>query len=186
MSIFTSIVNAWNWFKTKFVSHIESAAVVAVTITETIKSLLNNPVASLLENIADAVTHSQLPTEIAATVNSVIPKILAVELAIEGLPANPTPAQVLAFEQSILSAFNVNSNNSRIYTELAAQVYGIIQSNIANGTTNFASWVTAVETAFQDYTKDVAGNTAAADIGVVNDPVGTVLNNGNEVLSPNA
>ena len=183
MSLFTPLINAWTWFKKTVIDHVKSGAAIAVTITETVKTILNNPVATFLEDFADTVTHSQLPTQIAAAVNSAIPKILAVELAVEGLPNNPTPEQVLAFEQSILKAIGVNSNNSKLYTELGAQIYGIIQANIAGGTTKFADWVIAVEQAYQDYKADLATvNTAVADIGIVNAAPGTVLPDGNEVL----
>lgn len=158
MGLFTDIIRAWTWFTKVFVSHAVSADKVAVTVTETIKTLLANPVTGFLENVADAVTGTQVPTNIANAINSVIPKILAVELGIQGLPANPQPSDILAFEQEIMGAFSITSNNSKLYTELAAQVYGIVQANIANGTTNFAGWVTAVEAAYADYQKDLTAN----------------------------
>jgi hypothetical protein len=161
MSIFSDLTRAWTWFTKVFVSHAVSADKVAVTITETLKTLLANPVTGFLLNMADAVTGTQVPTNIANAINGIIPKILAVELGIEGLPANPTADQITAFENQVLSAFNVSSNNSKLYTEVGAQVYGIIQANITNGTTNFAGWVVAIETAYTDYKKDLAANAAA-------------------------
>jgi len=158
MSIFSDLTRAWAWFSKVFVSHIVDADKVAITVTETVKALLANPVTSFFVNVADAITGTQVPTNIANAINAVIPKILAIELGILGLPANATEAQILAFEQDILKAFNVSANNSKLYTELAAQVYGIIQTNIANGKTNFADWVTAIETAYLDYKKDLAAN----------------------------
>lgn len=158
MSLFSGISQAFNWLTKVFVSHTVSAAPVAVTITEYIKTLLANPVTNTLENIADAVTGTQVPTAIANDINAIIPKILAVELGIEGLPANATPTQILGFEQAILSSFNVTGNNSKLYTELGSQIYGIIQTTIANGNTNFAAWVTAIEQAYLDYQKDLAAN----------------------------
>lgn len=163
MSIISALTSAWSWFKKVFVSHTQSAGSVAVVVTETIKTLLANPLTGFLENVADAVTGTQVPTEIAAEINLTIPKVLAFELGIEGLPDNPIPAQILAFENSILSAFNVTNNNSKLYTELASQVYGIVQSNIANGQTNFAAWVNAVEAAYGDYQKDLSANAAVAN-----------------------
>lgn len=158
MSIISDITRAWAWLKKEVTAVAIPADKVAVTITEAIKTLLANPVANTLENIADAVTGTQVPTEVANEINAVIPKILAVELAIEGLPEIATPAGVLAFEQAILGTFNVSSNNSKLYTELSSQIYGIVQSKIDSGQTNFASWVDAVEQAYADYQKDLSAN----------------------------
>jgi hypothetical protein len=161
MSIFAPFIKAWTWFTTKFINHIQSAAHVAFVITETVKTLLANPVTEFLENIADTITGTQIPTNIANLINQEIPKILAVELSIQGLPANPTAADILAFENNIMASFNVTSNNSKLYTVLAAQIYGLIQANITNGTTNFAAWVTAIEQAYIDYKADLAANAPA-------------------------
>lgn len=173
MSLFTDITIAWSWLKSNFIDHIKSGDKVAIVITQTVKSLLTNPTVGFLLNIADAVTGSKLPTNIASTVISIIPKVLAAELAIQGLPDNPTPEQILAFEQAVMAAFNVSSNNSKLYTILGAQIYGIIQASIANGKTNFADLVADVEQAYTDYQKDVL---------IINAPVGTQLANGNIVV----
>jgi hypothetical protein len=163
MSIFTDLTRAWSWFTKVFVSHAISAAQVAVTLTETLKTILANPVTGFLVNMADAITASQVPSNIANLINSYIPKLLAVELSIEGLPANPTEADILAFEQRIMTAFNVTSNNSKLYTLFGAQVYGIIQQNIASGNQNFAGWVVAIEQAYTDYKKDLAANAVVTE-----------------------
>lgn len=158
MSIFSLFTRAFTWLKNNFTNHIVDADKVAVFLTETAKTLLANPVNGFLLNMADAITSSQVPTNIANTISGVIPKILAVELAIEGLPDNPTEAQVLAFEQSILSAFSVNNNNSKLYTELGAQIYGIIQTAESTGNNNFAGWVDVIEAAYADLQKDLNAN----------------------------
>src|ERR1700676_2898622 len=174
--MFKKIIAVFVWLAINFVSHVKSAAPVAVTITEGIKAILANPVTGFLVNVADLVTGTQIPLAIANAINGLIPKVLAAELAIEGLPDNPTEAQVLAFEQSILGAFNVASNNSKLYTVLGAQVYGIIQTAESTGNTNFAGWVTAIEAAYVDYQKDLAANaivvapTPAAQTQVVQQP----------------
>jgi len=158
MSFISVLDSIGAWFKKVFISHTQSADSIAVTITETIKTLLANPVTDFLANIADAITKTQVPTEIVSLLNAGIIKVLAVELGIQGLPPNPTPAQILAFEQAVMTAFNVKSNNSKLYTELGAQIFGIIQTNIANGTTKFSDWVIAVEKAYADYQQDLAAN----------------------------
>lgn len=181
MSLISILTSSWDWFKKTFINHLISADKVAITITETIKSLLANPIAAFLENAADAVTGTQVPTNIANTINGVIPKILAIELGIEGLPANPTESDVLAFEQSILKAFSVSNNNSKLYTELSAQIYGIIQTAEATGKTNFADWVADIEQAYLDYKKDLAAN-APVVVAAQAEPVVAALPDGNIVV----
>lgn len=158
MSVVTVFLQAWSWFKKNFIDHIQSAAPVAIFITETVKTILANPEVGFLLTLANSITGTNLPTAIANDITAIIPKVLAVELGIEGLPPNPTPDQILAFENAVMKAFNVNSNNSKLYTELAAQIYGIIQTAIASGVNNFATWVTAVEQMYLDYQKDLGAN----------------------------
>jgi len=184
MGLISDIVSAWNWLKNGFIDHIQSGNKIAIFITQTVKSLLVNPATGFLLNIADAVTHSQLPTEIANTVVSVIPKILAFELGIQELPANPAEADILAFEQSVLAAFKVTSDASKVYTTLAAQVYSLIKAASADGKVTFGEAVTIVEQAYQDYQADLK-NTAATDIGIVDKPPGTVLADGLNIVLPN-
>lgn len=157
MSIFSDLIKPFVWLSKVFVSHSVSDAPVAITITEAIKAILANPIVGFLENVADAVTGTQIPTTVANAITGIIPKILAVELGIQGLPANPTPDQILAFEQSILKAFSITSNNSKLYTELGAQIYGILQ---ASPDTKFATLVNDIEQAYLDYQKDLAANAA--------------------------
>lgn len=178
MSLFSPLLNVFGWFKRTFIDHIKSTAIVAVTITETLKTLLNNPVTGFLLNLADGITHTSLPTDVAGVVNNAIPKILAVELSIEGLPDNPTPDQILAFENSVLKAFNINNDNSKLYTTFGAQLFGIIQSKLADGKLTFAEGVEAVQSGWNDYQNDLITN----GVGIVDLPVGTVLANGNVVL----
>lgn len=160
MSFISSILQPFKWLFKVFVDHIQNSAHVAIVITESIKSLLNNPVTGFLENIADTITGTQIPTNLANLIAAQIPKILAVELSIQGLPANPTEADILAFEQDVLKAFNVTSNNSKLYTELAAQTYGIIQGSVASGKTKFSDWVADITQIYADYKLDLASNTA--------------------------
>jgi hypothetical protein len=177
MSILSPLISIWTWFKKNVIDHAKDAAKVAVTITETVKTLLNNPLTGFLLNLADGITHTQLPTEVATFVNNQIPKILAVELAIEGLPDNPTEVDILAFEQRVLTAFSVHDDKSKLYTVLAAQIYRILKDKLADGKLTFAEGVQAIQESWLAYQVDLAANT-----GVVDAPVGTVLPNGNIVV----
>lgn len=187
MSLISILKSVGTWFDKTFISHAQSADSVAVYITEMVKTVLANPITGFLLNVADGVFHTNLPSDIANTIsNVVIPKVLAVELGLQGLPPNPTPAQVLSFEQSIMTAFNVTGDNSKLYTILGAQIYGEIQNTVNSTPGKFADWVVAIEKSYADYQKDLAANATPTANGIVNEPVGTVLPNGNQVLSPNA
>lgn len=176
MSLFSPLIQAWTWFKSHVIDHTKDAAKIAVVITETVKAILNNPITGFLLNIADGVAHSQLPTEIATAVNNEIPKIISVELAIEGLPDNPTQDQIISWEQDVLKSFGVTSDKSKLYTVLAAQVYVIIKSKLTDGVLTFAEGVQSVEEAWQAYQSDLANP------GIIDLPVGTVLPNGNQIV----
>lgn len=166
MSLISVLTSVGKWFGKVFVSHTESADSVAVYITEMVKTILANPISGFLLNLADGVLHTNLPTNIAQTISTVvIPKALAIELGIQGLPDNPTQAQVLAFEQAIMTSFNVTSDNSKLYTVLGAQVFGEIQTTLNTTPGRFADWVIAIEKSYADYQKDLAGNATPAVVG---------------------
>lgn len=154
MSIFTSV---WTWLKKAFGTIENSADSVAISITEDIKGALASGVLGFLANVIDALTKSNIAAEVVSILEAKIPEILAVELAIQGLPANPTQADILTFENAILKAFSVTDEKSKLYTVLAAQIFGIIQTTVNNTPGKFADWVSAVETAYQDYLTDQAG-----------------------------
>jgi hypothetical protein len=177
MSILSPIISAWTWFKKTVIDHTKDAAKIAVVITETVKALLSNPVTGFLLNLADGITHTQLPSQISLAVSNEIPKILAIELSIESIPDNPTEGQVLAFETQVLKAFSVNDNASKLYTTLSAQIYTIIKSKLADGKLTFAEGVSAVEEAWQDYQNDLKANP-----GIIDLPVGTKIPDGNIVV----
>src|SRR5690349_14376244 len=99
MGFLSPILSVFGWFKRTFIDHSKSAASIAVTITEVIKTILSNPVTGFLENITDGITHTGIATEVGTLINNAIPKVIAVELAIEGLPDNATPEQIVAWEQ---------------------------------------------------------------------------------------
>lgn len=177
MSLLSPILSVFGWFKRNFIDHSKSAASVAVTITEVVKSILANPVTGFLENIIDGITHTGIATEVGSLISAQIPKVLAVELAIEGLPDNATPEQIAAWEQKVLAAFNVTSDKSKLYTTLSAQIFNIIKEKLADGKLTFAEAVQVVEESYLDYQKDLA-----AFPGIVDLPVGTILSNGNMVV----
>jgi len=180
MSFISSLLAPFKWLASKITSGVKTAAPIAVTITEAVKTILSNPVTGFLENIADSVTGTNLPTALANDVIAIIHKVLAAELAIEGLPDNPTQAQVTTFEQAVLKAFNVSADNSRLYTVLGAQIYALVNTTATSGTpVTFAVLVADVEAAYQDYQADLAANAPVQSSSINNTGSGNVVANGN-------
>lgn len=157
MSIFTKI---GQWFAKTFSSVLQDADKIAIAITEGFKTAMVTGVVGWIAELLDGLTKSQVPTEIVTLIQNNIDKVLAAELAIQGLPASPTAADILTFEQAVLKAFGVTSSTSKLYTTLAAQIYGIIQAQAQAGTKfTFAELVDDVEAAYQDYLADQAAPT---------------------------
>ena len=149
--------NLWTWFKNLFKNILKHADIIAITVTEEIKNALDTGVAGFLANLVDQLTKSNIATDVAAFLKKNIPKILAAELAVQGLPDNPTVDDILKFETDILNAFGKISNQSKLYTVLAAQIYGLIDTTLKttpDTKPTFAEWVQVVEAAYQDYVLD--------------------------------
>lgn len=145
------------WIGRVFKDGIKKAAPIAVTITEAVKIALNSNVAGFLVKMLDGITHSHVPSDVLSEISKQLPKLLAVELAVVGLPDNPSEADILAFENRVLAAFQVYDNKSKFYTVFGAQVYGIIERTLEETPDvppTFAEWVKAVEEAYQDYLRD--------------------------------
>lgn len=178
MSFLSSIIHPFVWLYKQVAKGVKASAPAAIVITEAIKTILANPATGFLENIIDAVTGTTIAVDAANQVTAIIPKILAAELSIEGLPDNPTQADILAFEQRVLAAFNVTSDNSRLYTVLSAEIYGIINATVQSGKPiTFAILVSDVEQAYIDYKADLAANAVPVSTyppAPVSNPVGFV------------
>jgi hypothetical protein len=164
MSVFTWIGKAASsvgkWLATAFKDITQDAAPVAVSIIEELQTLFKTGTTGFIASILDSLVKSQLPTEIINAVGAALPKLLAGALALEGLATNPTDAQIEAFEQAVLSAFNVTPDKSQLYSTVGAQFIAIIRSNTAPGQKfTFAVLVADLEAAYQDLQQDLAGNT---------------------------
>jgi hypothetical protein len=152
MSIFKSI---GAWFKKVFTGGLQDADKIAILVTQGVKEALLDGALGFIADLLDGLTKSQVPTEIVNLIRANIGKILAVELAIQGIPSSPSQADILAFEQDVLNAFGVVSDKSKLYTVLASQIYGIIQAQVEAGTKfTFAQLVADVEQSYIDYTND--------------------------------
>lgn len=156
MSIFQKI---GAWFKKAFTSVKTDGAKIAITITQGIKVALADGVLPAIGSVVDSVTGGHVGAEAIALLNANIYKILALELAIQGIPDSPTQADIQSFGDSVIKAISGldATGKSKLYTSFAAQVYGIIQVDVNKGTPiTFAQLVADVEEAYQDYQQDIA------------------------------
>lgn len=148
----------WVWLKKAFTDIVVHAASVAISITEQIKDGLNSDAAGFIAKVLDGLTHSGVPDHVLEFLRKIVPEVLAAELAVQALPLNPTEQDILDFENKLLAAFKVTDNKSKLYTTLAAQIYGIVMQTFAatpDVPPTWAEWVKAVEEAYQDYQNDL-------------------------------
>lgn len=160
MSIFKKI---GAWFAKIFKSVATNADSIAVAITEGVQDALKSGVLTAIADVIEGIFPGvkNIPDDIIKELQDLTPKVLAAELSIQGLPDNPTEEQLLAFEQSVLDAFNVHDQKSKLYTTLSAQIYGILQRFSGQPSKTFADAVKAVEEAYQAYKNDLADQQTA-------------------------
>lgn len=153
MSIFKSI---GAWFSKIFKSVQQDGDKIAIAITEDVQEALKSGVVDALAGVISSEFPSvkNLPQEVVTLLRQVIPELLAAELAIQGLPTNPTQVDIQAFITRVLDAFKVDNNNSKLWTLLASQIYGLLQNYINAPKQTFAELVAIVEQAYQDYIQD--------------------------------
>jgi hypothetical protein len=152
MSIFTKV---GDWFAKVFKEVRTDGIKIAIAVTEGIKTALNSGIAGFLVQIIPG--NSKIPQAIITELIQWIPKLLAAELALQGLPSNPTAQDILDFENRVIAAFGKVGDKSKLYTVLAAQIYGIIDTQVNAGSAfTFAELVEDVEQAYQDYQQDIA------------------------------
>jgi hypothetical protein len=147
------IKNIENWFSKEFKSFQQNGDKVAVAITTDIQLALKSGIVDRIANIVSAIFPSVkgIPEMAVNELQVLIPKLLAAELAIQGLPTNPTPEDLRNFATSIEKSFNVDNSHSQLWTTLAAQIYGILQND---SSLTFASLVADVEQAYQYFIQD--------------------------------
>jgi hypothetical protein len=156
MSIFTKI---GAWFAKVFKVIAVDADKFAITVTEYIKQGLDTGILGAIAKGLDSIT-GHVSTEVLAFLQAEIPKALAVELAIQGLPANPTADDIATFEKEILTAIGGKDlvSKSKLWTTFSVQVFTLVQTALKanNDTLTFAQIVSLIEQAYQDYVQDQA------------------------------
>jgi hypothetical protein len=157
MSIF---IKVWAWLKKEFVSIEHSAAHIAVAVTEAAKEALQNGSMDVLAKVVDLITKSNIGDEAEAALKLALPKILAVSVAIETHPTSDSAENdVLEWEKKLMDAFNIHWNKSIVFSLIAAQSFGVINSTLKNpGKPTLAAWISAVETIYGKYQADIAAN----------------------------
>ena len=151
-------MSIWKWIAGIFTSVKNDAAKIAVSVTEGIQTVLKTGILKPVAELIDASLHTHLGEDALALLDANITKILAVELAIVGLPDNPTPADIEDFSNRVCQAIAGKNlaGNSKLWTTLAAQVYGIIETEVnKHEPVTFATLVADVELAYQDYKADL-------------------------------
>lgn len=157
MSIFHPLVWLWDQIKKIGAWTVQHAAPTMVAVIGTLQNFWKTGTPGFLAGILDQLTKSGVPSTVVAAVGKELPNMLAVALAVEGLPADPTDQQVIDFEQRVLAAFNVHDDKSQLYTTLGAQILGIIRRDLIPGQKfTFAKLVADLEEAYQDYLNDLA------------------------------
>lgn len=148
--------DAFKWVET-------DGAKIAVAIIEEIKTILGNPSTGFLASILDTLTHSNIPTDILATLQKELPGALAIATGIQNFPANPTEADIKTLETTVLTNLGVSSDRSQFYSTFGAKTVSIIRNLTMPGQTfTFATLVTAVEAEYQAYLTAKAGDTTGA------------------------
>lgn len=139
-----------DFFKKVFKKVKNFTSVAAVEVTEQLQEALKNGTADAIAQIVSVTfpKAKDIPQKVVAELKIIIPKILAAELALKELPENPTEKDIKKFADAILKSFNIENNNSKLWTTFGAQVYGILEQDKKR---TFASLVKDVEEAYKIY-----------------------------------
>src|SRR5579871_4962193 len=101
MSILTKI---GAWFKKAFTDIQTDIAPIAVTITEGLKTAIDSGILPAITALIPDGIGADISAFLTKNGDAILSKALAVELGIEGLPANPTEDQMKAWVNSVISA----------------------------------------------------------------------------------
>ncbi len=153
MSLGSILKAIGHWFSKAFNNIKHDAAPVAVAITQYLKTALDS---GLLKTIADLIP-GDIGKEVLAVLQNAVPKALAIELGLEGIPDNATPDQIQAFILSVEKAIGGKSwqEKSEFWTKFSVNIYNTIQTDINNSpdhaSISFAQIVELIEETYQAY-----------------------------------
>lgn len=124
---------------------------IAVGITEGVQAALKAGVVKDVALIIRAIFPNvkNIPTDLEAKLQVVVPKVLAVELEVQQLPADATEEQVEASAKDILDAFNAKDDKSKLYSTLAGSVYSLLRAYTGQGSS--MTWIEVLNEVEQDF-----------------------------------
>lgn len=112
----------FKWIHDLFANKAKWAAI-GVTVTEDIQTVFKSPEVGFLAKAGDTLLNTKLLENGVDFVNKEIPVVLTAELAIEGLPDNPTADQIITFEKAALTAIGVKlTKDGRVWNDVAVVI----------------------------------------------------------------
>lgn len=156
MSIFTKV---WAWIKGAAVTIEEKALPIAIAVTEGLQTAFKGGTVGFLAKFVETVfpqVHN-IPEELVAAIQKSLPKVLAVELGLEALADGATEQEIAAFEESALDAFGKLNDKSKLYSEIAAQVFTDTVDFAGGGQKHtYAEKIGFIEAEFQKIKTEIA------------------------------
>lgn len=164
MSFLTILSAIGKWFKKAVVTVEDKLIPLAITLTEAVKTAEGDGLLPAVAETVDAATGTVIATDVNATIIADLPTVLADELTVPALIANPTPAEAQAFATTITTAIagKAPSAQSQFYSTFAVQVYDLIYNAVHGNPSplTFAQKIALIEAGYQDYLADKAAETA--------------------------
>lgn len=143
----------FQWIEQLFENAEKDLLKASVLITQDIKPILDSPVTDVLASIADAVTKSQLPTEILGDVKKAIPVFLAETTLLTSITPDMSEDQIKAILDKMVSEWpNVSvEKKGELFTSLTAKIF-MLASQLAKGQkVTFGEAASLVESAYQTW-----------------------------------
>src|ERR1051326_5769916 len=161
-----SLHDVWKWIRgwrldKAFKSAKDFVDNVAIGVTQAVKTALDSPAAQVISETIDEALKTHLAEDALAALKIAAMQALAVELAIQGLPNNPTGDDIQKFNEEVYKAITGKDPQaqSKVWTTFAAQLYVSIHDALGGATNlTFAEIVLIIENAYQQYKADVAAN----------------------------
>lgn len=148
------------WKLSQWFSHFKANAdKVAIAVTQAVKTALEGQVAQSISAVLDEIFKTHIAEDVLAVLKVAALKTLAIELAIQGIPDNPSGDDILNFEKQVWEAITGKSpqDKAKLWTTFAAQFFVRVKALLGENTTlTFAQIVILIEQAYQDYLSDLA------------------------------
>jgi len=131
---------------------------IAVAITEGIQTALKSGAVTEVAQIIEAIFPNvkNVPTDLVAKLQVLVPKVLAAELEIQALPAGASEDQIKTFVSDVLTSFNVKQDKSKLWTTLSGSLYSILRAYTGGTSMTWIEVVNEVEEAFQAFKNEQA------------------------------